>query len=554
MKKLRKGMVLFLSLCMITLFIPITAHAITIDITGTINGPTYNGMDVTIRSETGKIIYGKFIDNTVYSKEGALILGGDFINSQIVDDGNGRYGLKMDTENLAIDQPLSEYTIYGESTPKDYAIMRYNHDFSFKLLTDTANGYYPPASISIMKGQTELSSQSDYTYDMNTGTVTINGSCVTAPMTLKASGVIAPHLSVMTPVFAEEQEGYHQPAAQSVTIANQGAADAAISDITLIGANMDSFTLIGPQTGSIPAGAADHTLWAIQPKENLECGTYIAALNVTYDDGRIASADVSFTVSHSHQYNGWSSDAAHHWKECIAGDNVIDKAAHTFGGWVIDTNPSESEKGSRHRVCSVCNYEEKEEIPVVTHTHTPETTWNSDKDNHWHECVAHDGEKIGKDSHTAGSWIIDKSATETEAGSRHQECTVCHYVMKIQIIVPTGLPEAYTLIVGQNVSWKPAPSGGEWSYDKDFLEMTQDGGTYTFKALKVGKVTATYTVESVSCTVTITINKAGEVPSPAPQNPAPQTGDTSKYAAILAAGLVLTAGLHRSDFPQEAES
>ena len=93
-------------------------------------------------------------------------------------------------------------------------------------------------------------------------------------------------------------------------------------------------------------------------------------------------------------------------------------------------------------------------------------------------------------------------------------------------ITVTGLPETYTLNVGQNVSWTPAPAGGTWSYDKEYLEMSLTGGTYTFKALKAGKVIAAYTVDGVSFTVTVTINNS-RIPGSQPEKTAPQTGDTS---------------------------
>ena len=122
--------------------------------------------------------------------------------------------------------------------------------------------------------------------------------------------------------------------------------------------------------------------------------------------------------------------------------------------------------------------------------------------------------------------------------------------------VITGLPESYTLSVGQSVSWIPAPAGGVWSYDKDDLEMTRNGDTDTFKALKAGNITATYTVDGVSCTVKFTINKAGEAPgpSPAPENPTPkpgtsqsenrtpQTGDTSNTLPFVLLALASLLG------------
>ncbi len=102
--------------------------------------------------------------------------------------------------------------------------------------------------------------------------------------------------------------------------------------------------------------------------------------------------------------------------------------------------------------------------------------------------------------------------------------------------VITGLPESYTLLVGQSVRWTPAPAGGKWSYDKNLLEMTRSGGTYTFKALKEGKATATYTVDGVPHTVTITVNSST----------IPQTGDRSTpwpWALLATAALLGCAAL-----------
>ena len=96
----------------------------------------------------------------------------------------------------------------------------------------------------------------------------------------------------------------------------------------------------------------------------------------------------------------------------------------------------------------------------------------------------------------------------------------------------TGLPGDYTLLVGQSVSWTPTPAGGVWSYDKDLLSMTQDGDTYTFKALKTGKATATYTVDGMPFTVIITINAST----------IPQTGDMANLLPWLLIMLAALAG------------
>lgn len=58
------------------------------------------------------------------------------------------------------------------------------------------------------------------------------------------------------------------------------------------------------------------------------------------------------------------------------------------------------------------------------HTHKYGTEWKYNETNHWHECE--DGEKADITAHTFKQ-IIDKEATATEKGSKHEECTVCGY-------------------------------------------------------------------------------------------------------------------------------
>lgn len=58
------------------------------------------------------------------------------------------------------------------------------------------------------------------------------------------------------------------------------------------------------------------------------------------------------------------------------------------------------------------------------HTHDYGTEWKYDETNHWHECEC--GNKADITAHTFKQ-IIDKEATATEKGSKHEECTVCGY-------------------------------------------------------------------------------------------------------------------------------
>ena len=64
-------------------------------------------------------------------------------------------------------------------------------------------------------------------------------------------------------------------------------------------------------------------------------------------------------------------------------------------------------------------------IPTAaSHTHSYGTAWKYDDTNHWHECQC--GDKADTAAHSF-RWVIDKEATVTEKGSKHEECTVCGY-------------------------------------------------------------------------------------------------------------------------------
>ena len=64
-------------------------------------------------------------------------------------------------------------------------------------------------------------------------------------------------------------------------------------------------------------------------------------------------------------------------------------------------------------------------IPTAdSHTHSYGTAWKYDDTNHWHECQC--GDRADTAAHSF-RWVIDKEATATEKGSKHEECTVCGY-------------------------------------------------------------------------------------------------------------------------------
>jgi len=128
---------------------------------------------------------------------------------------------------------------------------------------------------------------------------------------------------------------------------------------------------------------------------------------------------------HTHKYGTeWKYDETNHWHECECG-NKADITAHTFKQ-IIDKKATATEKGSKHEECTVCGYKKAAvDIPKIdSHNHNYGTEWKYDETNHWHECEC--GNKADITAHTFKQ-IIDKEATATEKGSKHEECTVCGY-------------------------------------------------------------------------------------------------------------------------------
>ena len=131
---------------------------------------------------------------------------------------------------------------------------------------------------------------------------------------------------------------------------------------------------------------------------------------------------------HQHYYtDDWSSGSTTHWKVCYYCKEVNQDtvANHTFGDWTETKPATTTEEGLKERTCSVCEYTQKETIPVHTHD-VHDKAWKYDDTNHWQECSC--GEKLNVANHAYGEWRVTKPATETEEGSKARDCTVCDYV------------------------------------------------------------------------------------------------------------------------------
>ena len=137
-------------------------------------------------------------------------------------------------------------------------------------------------------------------------------------------------------------------------------------------------------------------------------------------------------LDHQHVFSqAWEADDDNHWHKATCHTNVYSNfEAHTYGNWSVKVAPTETTKGLKERVCSVCNHKETAEVDMTLHVHTYASEWSTSKEAHWHAATCeHASEGVRKDYevHAFTNWIVDEASTETVKGFKYRTCEVCGY-------------------------------------------------------------------------------------------------------------------------------
>ena len=263
----------------------------------------------------------------------------------------------------------------------------------------------------------------------------------------------------------------------------------------------------------------------------------------------------------------WSYDETNHWHECSVCGSKKDEEAHI---------PGEEATETTHQTCTVCGYVIKAAIGHV-HSYTEKNTdekylktpatctakavyyyscscgnkgtetfesgdmpahswgtvWVSDGSKHWHECTV--CKTKGDEADHAFEWKIDKEATVTEAGAKHEECKICGY-NKTAVAIDKLAP---SITDGSNAKWgKGDENGLTFKSDaafSDFVEVLVDGKTVAaenyekregsiviqLKASYLATLAAgehTLTIRSASGDATTKFTIEAEVVPPAPES------------------------------------
>lgn len=125
------------------------------------------------------------------------------------------------------------------------------------------------------------------------------------------------------------------------------------------------------------------------------------------------------------------------------GSKVIGQAATcTINGWKNYYQCCNCDKFFSDEDCTReitdLNAWKTDEGRMAAISHSYSTDWTSDADNHWNAC-SDCGEKQNIAGHEL-EWVIDKAATATESGSKHEECKICGYKKGSVEISAIGLP------------------------------------------------------------------------------------------------------------------
>ena len=206
----------------------------------------------------------------------------------------------------------------------------------------------------------------------------------------------------------------------------------------------------------------------------------------------------------------WSKDSTGHWKICENpwGGEIIDKSAHTYGGWTVTIPAAEEHEGERQHTCTECGYTEKEVIPKDAHVHSFGSEWKHDGTYHWHECDC--GERTDVSAHTPDGGRTAQSGG-IYTGTLTYTCTVCGSVTGTERIKDNktyNIPD-YTfapLYIETGITYEKLRIGVETDESSVTLSWNSIGGAKGYKVYVYDSDDALISVKKTDET-TITFKK-----------------------------------------------
>ena len=206
----------------------------------------------------------------------------------------------------------------------------------------------------------------------------------------------------------------------------------------------------------------------------------------------------------------WSNDSTDHWKICEnpwCGE-IIEKSAHTYGGWTVTIPATEEHEGERQHSCTECGYTETEIISKEAHVHSFGSEWKHDGTYHWHECDC--GERTDVSAHTPDGGRTAQSGG-IYTGTLTYTCTVCGSVTGTERIKDNktyNIPD-YTfapLYIETGITYEKLSIGVETDESSVTLSWNSIGGAKGYKVYVYDSDDALISVKKTDET-TITFKK-----------------------------------------------
>ena len=205
-----------------------------------------------------------------------------------------------------------------------------------------------------------------------------------------------------------------------------------------------------------------------------------------------------------------SNDSTDHWKICEnpwCGE-IIEKSAHTYGGWTVTIPATEEHEGERQHTCIECGYTETEIISKEAHVHSFGSEWKHDGTYHWHECDC--GERTDVSAHTPDGGRTAQSGG-IYTGTLTYTCTVCGSVTGTERIKDNktyNIPD-YTfapLYIETGITYEKLSIGVETDESSVTLSWNSIGGAKGYKVYVYDSDDALISVKKTDET-TITFKK-----------------------------------------------
>ncbi|WNY25816.1 choice-of-anchor D domain-containing protein [Methanolapillus millepedarum] len=316
-------------------------------------------------------------------------------------------------------------------------------------------------------------------------------------------------------IFGAAEKGYAAQTPHEITVENTGTDSTGSLAISLSGTNADSFTLSASSIASLGVGGTDN--FTVVPKNDLDVGNYEATVTVSGTNGISQSVNVSFTVNHIYDISltpstdkifgaaekGYAAQTPHEITVENTGTDSTGSLAISLSGTNADSFTLSASSIASLGVGGTDNFTvvPKDDLDVGNYEATVTVSGTNGISESLNVSFTVNKRAIGSSSSGSAN-VVTPSKIQIEAWEIDKIASSSGF------IVITGLPDTFTFYIGEKVNWTPSPEGGTWTYDKNSLKMIENGGEYTFEALKKGNTTAIYSIDGLSHTVSITVEES----------------------------------------------